>query len=122
MQLNIELSIAGTLLLCKMWRPDPLGLGPLGLLTPLVCVVAIPFVFAMEMVRSVLSDYPGLNLILYGPFLIIIMIHYPGGLAHLYDTIVAYIRSVISSKPLKQLDVGSNKGTTNIRAKMHSKH
>jgi adenylate cyclase len=32
-------------------------------------------VFAMEMVRSVFSDYPGLNLIFYGLFLIVIMIY-----------------------------------------------
>ena len=47
-------------------------------------VVAIPFVFAMEMVRSVFSDYPGLNLIFYGLFLIVIMIYYPGGVARFY--------------------------------------
>lgn len=46
--------------------------------------VAIPFVFVMEMVRSVFSDYPGLNLIFYGLFLIIVMIYYPGGVAHFY--------------------------------------
>jgi branched-chain amino acid transport system permease protein len=47
--------------------------------------IAIPFVFAMEMVRSVFSDYPGLNLIFYGLFLIVIMIYYPGGVAQFYS-------------------------------------
>jgi branched-chain amino acid transport system permease protein len=55
--------------------------------------VAIPFVFAMEMVRSVFSDYPGLNLIFYGFFLIIIMIYYPGGVAQFYTFLVARFKS-----------------------------
>lgn len=49
---------------------------------------AIPFVFSMEMVRSVFSQYPGVNLIFYGLFLILIMIYYPGGVAQLYQSLV----------------------------------
>jgi branched-chain amino acid transport system permease protein len=49
---------------------------------------AVPFVFAMEMVRSVFSQYPGLNLIFYGLFLILIMIYYPGGAAQLYQSLI----------------------------------
>jgi branched-chain amino acid transport system permease protein len=49
---------------------------------------AIPFVFSMEMVRSVFSQYPGVNLIFYGLFLILIMIYYPGGAAQLYQSLV----------------------------------
>lgn len=64
-------------------------------------LVAIPFVFAMEMVRSVFSEYPGLNLIFYGLFLIIIMIYYPGGVAHLYEYLMERFRKPSSSEHLK---------------------
>jgi len=56
---------------------------------------AIPFVFAMEMVRSVFSQYPGVNLIFYGLFLILIMIYYPGGLAQLYQTLLERSKSAV---------------------------
>ena len=48
--------------------------------------VAFPFVFAMELVRSSLSNLPGLNLLLYGVLLIAVMIYYPGGFAAFFDT------------------------------------
>ncbi len=48
---------------------------------------AVPFLIAMEFVRSFLSNLPGLNLILYGVFLILVMIHYPGGVAKLYESL-----------------------------------
>ena len=54
-------------------------------------VSAFPFVIIMEMVRSTLSGLPGLNLLLYGIFLIIIMIYYPGGFSHFINT---HIRNV----------------------------
>ncbi|MCF8070255.1 MAG: branched-chain amino acid ABC transporter permease [Desulfobacterales bacterium] len=54
--------------------------------------VAIPFVVAMELVRSEFSDYPGLHFIFYGLFLILIMIYYPGGFAHLYETLTDRFR------------------------------
>lgn len=54
---------------------------------------AIPFVFVMEMVRSVLSQYPGVNLIFYGLFLILIMIHYPGGAAQLYQSLIDRLKN-----------------------------
>jgi len=46
--------------------------------------IAFPFIFAMELIRSSLSTLPGLNLIIYGVFLILVMIYYPGGFAQLY--------------------------------------
>ncbi|MEW6265116.1 MAG: branched-chain amino acid ABC transporter permease [Thermodesulfobacteriota bacterium] len=49
--------------------------------------VSFPFLIAMELVRSSLSNLPGLNLIIYGLALILIMIYYPGGLAHLYHSL-----------------------------------
>ena len=54
---------------------------------------AIPFVFSMEMIRSVFSQYPGVNLIFYGLFLILIMIYYPGGIAQLYQSLIERSKS-----------------------------
>ncbi|MBF0528858.1 MAG: branched-chain amino acid ABC transporter permease [Deltaproteobacteria bacterium] len=48
--------------------------------------IAFPFVYATEMMRSSLSNLPGLNLIIYGIFLVVIMIYYPGGFAHFFNT------------------------------------
>ncbi|MEJ2155529.1 MAG: branched-chain amino acid ABC transporter permease [Desulfobacteraceae bacterium] len=48
-------------------------------------VIAFPFIFAMELVRSSLSNLPGLNLLLYGLLLILVMIYYPGGFAAFFD-------------------------------------
>jgi len=49
--------------------------------------VAFPFIFAMELVRSSLSNLPGLNLLLYGLLLIVVMIYYPGGFAGFFNTV-----------------------------------
>ncbi len=46
--------------------------------------VAFPFIFLIEMLRSNLSELPGLHLIIYGLLLIVVMIFYPGGFAALY--------------------------------------
>jgi branched-chain amino acid transport system permease protein len=48
--------------------------------------VAFPFVIGMELIRSSLSNLPGINLVLYGLLLILVMIYYPGGFAHFFDT------------------------------------
>jgi len=48
--------------------------------------VAFPFVFAMELIRSSLSSLPGINLVLYGMLLIVVMIYYPGGFAHFVES------------------------------------
>ena len=49
-------------------------------------VVAFPFIIAMELVRSSLSNLPGLNLIIYGMLLVVVMIYYPGGVANFFKT------------------------------------
>ncbi len=49
-------------------------------------VVAFPFIFIMEIVRSTLSTLPGLNLVIYALVLILVMIYYPGGFSYFYDT------------------------------------
>ena len=50
-------------------------------------LAAVPFIFSMEIVRTSLSNLPGLNLILYGLFLILVMVFYPGGAAQLYQNV-----------------------------------
>jgi branched-chain amino acid transport system permease protein len=51
-------------------------------------VSAFPFLIMMEFVRSNLSNWPGINLIIYGIILILVMIHYPSGVAGLYKAAV----------------------------------
>ena len=53
-------------------------------------VVAFPFIIAMEIIRSSLSNLPGLHLVIYGILLICVMIYYSGGCAQFFDT---YIRN-----------------------------
>ena len=48
--------------------------------------VAFPFILVMELVRSSLTNLPGLNLVLYGLLLIVVMIYYPGGFAQFFNT------------------------------------
>ena len=56
-------------------------------------LIAIPFVYGTEMLRSLLSDYPGVNLWIYSVVLILIMIYYPGGAAGFYLNVVRpYVR------------------------------
>ena len=50
-------------------------------------LTAYPFIFLNEWLRSNLSDLPGLNLVIYGLLLILIMIFYPGGVAQFYSYI-----------------------------------
>ncbi len=45
---------------------------------------AFPFFMAMELIRSSLAKLPGSNLIIYGLFLILTMVYYPGGVVQLY--------------------------------------
>ena len=49
--------------------------------------VAFPFVVAMELIRSTLSNLPGVNLVIYGLLLVLVMIYYPGGFAAFFNTI-----------------------------------
>jgi len=51
--------------------------------------VAFPFIIAMELIRSSLSNLPGLNLVIYGLLLILVMIYYPGGFAQFYESLLA---------------------------------
>jgi len=46
--------------------------------------IAFPFLIAMELIRSGASNMPGLNLVIYGFILVLVMIYLPGGVASLY--------------------------------------
>ena len=46
--------------------------------------VAFPMVFLMEMIRSHWSELPGLQFVIYGVLLILVMIYYPLGIAGIY--------------------------------------
>ena len=65
--------------------------------------VAFPFLLAMEIIRSSLSNLPGLNLVIYGLLLILVMIYYPGGFAQFFNT---YLRQP-KNRVLRYLMAGS---------------
>jgi len=67
-------------------------------------VIAFPFIFLMEIIRSTLSNLPGLNLVIYALVLILVMIYYPGGFSYFYDT---HIRST-KNKALRYFLNGRN--------------
>ncbi len=48
---------------------------------------AFPLVFATEWLRSNLDQFPGLDLVIYGLVLILVMVYYPGGFAELIQTV-----------------------------------
>jgi branched-chain amino acid transport system permease protein len=56
-------------------------------------LVAFPFIFFMEWLRSNLTGLPGLHLIIYGALLLLVMIYYPGGLAQLYYRLAERIKT-----------------------------
>jgi branched-chain amino acid transport system permease protein len=47
--------------------------------------IAFPFIVAMELIRSSLTNLPGLHLVIYGLLLIVVMIYYPGGFAGFFN-------------------------------------
>lgn len=57
-------------------------------------VVAFPFIFFIENLRSNLPDLPGLHLVIYGVLMILVMIYYPDGLAGLYRWAVEKINAL----------------------------
>lgn len=48
---------------------------------------AFPLVFATEWLRSNLDTFPGLDQVIYGLALIVVMVYYPGGFAQLVQTL-----------------------------------
>jgi branched-chain amino acid transport system permease protein len=59
--------------------------------------IAFPFIIAMELIRSSLSNMPGINLVIYGLMLMLVMIYYPGGFAQFFDTFFRRTRSRLLS-------------------------
>ncbi len=55
-------------------------------------VVAFPFVFLTEFIRSNFTNLPGLHLIIYGVLMIAVMTYYPGGLSGAYAWLLSKIR------------------------------
>ena len=49
-------------------------------------IIAFPMTIAVELLRTQLSNLPGLHLVLYGLLLIIVMIYWPGGMAGLVQS------------------------------------
>jgi branched-chain amino acid transport system permease protein len=58
--------------------------------------VAFPFVFFIEFLRSNLTELPGLHLVIYGLFMILIMIYYPSGFSGFFDWVKVKIRNLFS--------------------------
>ncbi|HSM54673.1 MAG TPA: branched-chain amino acid ABC transporter permease [Candidatus Sulfomarinibacteraceae bacterium] len=50
-------------------------------------LIAFPFIFFIESLRSNLTGLPGLHLVIYGMLLIVVMIFYPGGFAQFYNDV-----------------------------------
>ena len=59
-------------------------------------LIAFPFVFFIEYLRSNLTELPGLHLVIYGFLMILIMIHYPAGFAGLYQSVTASLKRRLS--------------------------
>jgi branched-chain amino acid transport system permease protein len=57
-------------------------------------VVAFPFVFFIENLRTSLPDLPGLHLVIYGVLMILVMIYYPDGVAGLHRWATEKIKSL----------------------------
>jgi branched-chain amino acid transport system permease protein len=57
-------------------------------------VVAFPFIFFIENLRSNLPDLPGLHLVIYGVLMILVMIYYPDGVVGLYRWAEEKIKSL----------------------------
>ncbi|GAB4529166.1 MAG: branched-chain amino acid ABC transporter permease [Anaerolineae bacterium] len=59
-------------------------------------VIAFPFVFFIEFLRSNLTELPGLHLVIYGILMILVMVYYPDGLAGIYKWLANKVRSMRS--------------------------
>jgi branched-chain amino acid transport system permease protein len=67
--------------------------------------VAFPFVFLIEYLRSNLTELPGLQLVIYGALMILVMIYYPAGFSGLYDWARAKIVTTFSKRQGRQPEV-----------------
>ena len=60
--------------------------------------IAFPFIFIIEFLRSSLTDLPGLQLVIYGLVMIVVMIYYPAGFSGVYYWAEAKIRAMFSRR------------------------
>ena len=56
---------------------------------------AFPFIFFIEYLRSSLANLPGLQLVIYGVLMVLVMIYYPAGLAGVYYWAQARVRGFV---------------------------
>jgi len=61
-------------------------------------LIAFPFIFFIEWLRSTLTAFPGLHLVIYGLLLILVMIFYPGGFAAVYESVAGWVKAKVASK------------------------
>lgn len=59
-------------------------------------VLAFPFVFFIQYLRSTFADLPGLHLVIYGVLMIVVMIFYPDGLSGLWEAALERARAAFS--------------------------
>jgi branched-chain amino acid transport system permease protein len=60
--------------------------------------IAFPFIFIIEYLRSTLADLPGLQLVIYGVVMIIVMIYYPAGFSGVYYWAEAKVRALFARR------------------------
>ncbi len=58
-------------------------------------VIAFPFIFLIEGLRSNLTALPGLHLVIYGLLLVLVMIFYPGGFAEFYNKASNWVKTAM---------------------------
>jgi branched-chain amino acid transport system permease protein len=64
-------------------------------------VVAFPMVFLMETIRSNWTQLPGVQFVIYGLLLIVVMIYYPSGIAGIYQ----WLRRRLRPSPVEKTSV-----------------
>jgi branched-chain amino acid transport system permease protein len=55
---------------------------------------AFPFIMFIEWLKSSTTNLPGLELVIYGVLMIVVMIYYPGGLAGIYAWAETHVRAM----------------------------
>jgi branched-chain amino acid transport system permease protein len=66
--------------------------------------IAFPFVILFEILRSNLTDLPGLHLVIYGVLMILVMIYYPAGFSGLYEWAKAKLTSLFARGKAQQVE------------------
>ena len=60
--------------------------------------IAFPFIFIIEYLRSSLTDLPGLQLVIYGIVMIVVMIYYPAGFSGVYYWLEYKVRALFARR------------------------